>query len=159
MNFDMAFDRLMGHEGGYVNNPKDPGGETKWGISRRSYPNLDIRNLTREEAKAIYYRDFWNIIKSDDVSEAVMFQVFDIAVNSGIQTAIRMLQRAVGAADDGHWGPISQGRLQAYSDSDIIMLINAERLEFITKLSTWSTFGKGWTKRIAQNLKYGAGDS
>ncbi|MFX6884101.1 glycosyl hydrolase 108 family protein, partial [Acinetobacter baumannii] len=59
MNFDQAFDRLIGNEGGYVNNPADPGGETQWGISKRAYPNVNIRDLTREQAKAIYRRDVW----------------------------------------------------------------------------------------------------
>ena len=89
MNFDTAFDRLMGNEGGYSNELNDPGGETKWGISKRSYPDLDIKNLTREQAKAIYLRDFWIRGAMDQLPPAVAFQVFDFAVNSGIETAIR----------------------------------------------------------------------
>ena len=71
MNFDQAFDRLISNEGGYVNNPADPGGETNWGISKRSYPDVDIANLTREGAKAIYLRDFWQRGQMDQYDPAI----------------------------------------------------------------------------------------
>lgn len=159
MNFDIAFDRLMGHEGGYVNDPNDPGGETNWGISKRSYPDVDIKNLTREGAKDIYRRDFWNRINGDRLHDGVAFQTFDVAVNSGIETAVRMLQRALNVADDGHWGTVSQRAAEATSESDTIMRLNAERLDFYTRLSTWPHFGRGWVRRVAGNLRYGAVDS
>lgn len=159
MNFDQAFDRLMGHEGGYVNLPSDPGGETQWGISKRSYPDLDIKALTREDAKAIYLRDFWQRGRMDELDPAIAFQVFDIAVNSGIETAVRMLQRAAGVADDGHIGPVTIAAIKARSVTDILMLLTAERLDFWRKLSTWPTFGKGWAGRAAQNLRYAAQDA
>src|SRR5271169_2172410 len=107
MNFDQAFDRLLGNEGGYVNNPADPGGETNWGIAKRSYPSVDIKNLTRDQAKAIYLRDFWLRGKMDQYDPAIAFQIFDIAVNSGIETGVRILQRAAGVADDGNIGPVT----------------------------------------------------
>ena len=159
LSWDDVFDRLMGHEGNYSNDPNDPGGETKWGISKRAYPHLDIRNLTRNEAKYIYYWDFWVIIDAKDLPDGVAFQLFDFAVNSGIQTAIRYFQRALGVADDGNWGPISQGAASRAIESDMIMRLNAERLEFMTKLKNWPHHGKGWARRIAQNLRYGAEDS
>lgn len=159
MTFDEAFDRLMGHEGGYVNDPQDPGGETQWGISKRSYPTVDIKHLTREQAKEIYRRDFWNRVHGNDLPDGVSFQLFDYAVNSGVETAIRHLQRAVGVADDGHWGPLSQAAADLLSESDIIMRLNAERLTFMTGLMGWPRFGRGWARRIAQNLRYGAEDS
>ena len=159
MTFDDAFDRILGHEGKYVNNPKDPGGETNWGISKRSYPHLDIRNLTRKQAKDIYRRDFWNQIRGEDLPDGVIFQVFDFAINSGIQTAIRYLQRAVGVADDGYWGPISQAAAENMTETDMIMLLNSERLDFMTRLSNWPDASKGWARRISGNLKFGALDS
>ncbi len=159
MNFDTAFDRLLGSEGGYVNNPADPGGETNWGISRRAYPNTDIRNLTREGAKAIYRRDFWNRIYADQMYDGVAFQAFDFAVNSGIETAVRYLQKAAGVADDGHWGPVTQAAIASMSESDLIMRLNALRLDFMTRLSNWPDASRGWSRRIAQNLLYGAEDS
>lgn len=157
--FDIAFDRLMGHEGGYVNNPADPGGETNWGIAKRSYPDIDIKNLTRDQAKAIYLRDFWQRGQMDGFDGAISFQTFDIAVNSGIETAIRLLQRAAGVADDGHIGPVTMAAIHSKSVTDMLMLLNAERLDFYRKLSTFPTFGKGWVGRVANNLRYAAQDA
>lgn len=159
MTFDDAFDRLIGHEGSYINDPNDPGGETNWGISKRSYPRVDIHALTREGAKAIYQRDFWGRIHADELHDGVAFQVFDFAVNSGIETAVRYLQRAIGVADDGHWGPVSRAAAAAATETDTLLLLNSERLDFMTRLSNWPQAGKGWARRIAQNLQYGAMDS
>lgn len=159
MDFNTAFDRLLGNEGGYTPGVGDPGGETNWGISKRSYPNVDIKHLTRDAAKAIYFNDFWSRIHATELADGVAFQAFDFAVNSGIETAVRYLQRAVGAADDGHWGPISRAAADAMSESDTIMRLNAYRLQFMARLSNWPTAGKGWANRIAQNLLYGAVDS
>lgn len=156
MNFDQAFDRLIGIEAGYTSGKGDPGGETKYGISKRSYPSLDIKNLTLEDAKAIYLRDFWQTVEAHD---AIKFQVFDFAVNSGISTAIRYLQRAVGAADDGHWGPVSASKLAAMDLNDVLMRFIAERLDFWRKLSTWPTFGGGWAGRAATDLRFAAQDN
>jgi lysozyme family protein len=157
MNFDEAFSRLLGHEGGYVDNPKDPGGETNWGISKRSYPEVNIKALTMLDAKAIYLRDFWNPI--GNAHPAIKFQAFDFAVNSGITTAIRKLQSSIGAADDGHWGPLSVSRLAGFDTSDVLMLYLAERLDFMRKLSNWSSFSSGWAGRIADNLRFAAKDN
>lgn len=159
MHFDIACDRLLGHEGGYVNHPDDPGGETNWGISKRSYPNVDIKALTRDGAKAIYKRDFWNVVDGDTLHDGVAYQTFDFAVNSGIGTAVRALQRALGVADDGHWGPASIAAAIRVSESDQIMRLNAERLEFMTRLKNWPSFSRGWALRIVANLRYGAIDS
>ncbi len=100
LTFDQAFDRLIDHEGGYVFDPRDPGGETKYGISKRSYPALNIKSLDLETAKAIYRKDFWDPL-GDACHPSIKFQAFDFAVNSGIQTAIRKLQAVLGVADDG----------------------------------------------------------
>jgi len=159
MTFDVAFDRLMGHEGGYTDGQGDPGGETHWGISKRSYPAVDIKGLTRLDAKRIYFADFWQRIHADTLPDGVAFQLFDFAVHSGIETAVRYLQSAVGVADDGHWGPVSQAAAAAMSESDCIMRLCGERLDFLTRLKNWPTAGKGWARRIAQNLMYGADDS
>lgn len=159
MTFAEVFDRVIGHEGGYKNDPKDPGGETNWGISKRSYPDVDIKNLTRSGAKDIYFKDFWKRIDADSLPDGVVYQLFDFAVNSGIETAVRYLQRAVGAADDGYWGPVSRAKANSMSESDIIKLLIAERMDFQTRLKNWPAHGKGWTRRNAQNLRYGAIDS
>ena len=159
MNFNTAFDRIIGHEGGYVNNPSDPGGETNWGISKRSYPAVDIKNLTRDGAKEIYRVDFWNRISADDLPDGVAYQLFDFAVNSGIETAVRYFQRALGVGDDGYFGPVSLAAVAVTTESDMIMRLNAERLEFMTKLVNWPNASRGWARRIANNLRFGALDS
>lgn len=159
MNFDEAFNRLIDHEGGYVNNPKDPGGETKFGISKRSYPLVDIKNLTRNGARAIYLTDFWCRGKMDEFDGAIAFQVFDAAVNHGIETAIRLMQKAAGVADDGHIGPVTIAAVKSKTVTDMLMLFIAKRIRFWAKLSTWDEFGKGWALRAAGNLEHAANDA
>lgn len=157
--FRIFIERLLSHEGGYTPGIGDPGGETNWGISKRAYPTVDIRHLTRDAAIEIYRRDFWERSRADDLPPAVGFQLLDAAVNSGIEMATRWLQRAAGVADDGIIGPVTLGALRIADPSDLVMRFNAERLDFMTRLATWPRFGKGWARRIAQNLRYGAQDS
>jgi lysozyme family protein len=159
VNFDQAFDRLISNEGGYCNVSGDPGGETKFGISKRSYPNVDIAGLTREQAKEIYRRDFWLRGQMDQYDGAIAFQAFDAAVNHGIETSIRLLQRSAGVADDGHVGPITIAAIKGKSVTDMLMLFIAQRIKFWTRLSTWSSFGKGWANRAADDLIYAAEDA
>ena len=162
-SFDTAFDRLIGHEGGYVNHPNDPGGETKFGITRRTaraYGYMgSMHELTREEARTIYRQGYWNRAQADKYDPAIAFQLFDAAVNHGIGQAIRFLQRAVGVADDGIVGPVTLAAVRSMSVSNVLAHFNAERLVFYTNLSTWSSFGKGWTRRIAANLRFAAKDT
>lgn len=155
--FVASIGRILGHEGGYVNNPADPGGETNWGIAKRSYPNVDIRSLTRDGAIDIYYRDFWPLCNMFDGPLA--FQMLDAAINHGMGNASRFLQRAVGVADDGHIGPVTVTTVRAMDINDVIMLFLAERAEFYTKLTTFDKFGRGWIRRIAGNLRYAARDT
>lgn len=158
-HFNEVINRILSHEGGYVNHPDDPGGETKWGIAKRSYPHLNIKALTRDEAIELYRKDFWNPLQGWTFDEAVSFQLLDAAINHGMGNAIRFVQRAVGVADDGHVGPVTLRAIKATSQCDLLLGISAERLEFFTKLSTWSTFGRGWARRVAQNLRYGMVDN
>lgn len=151
--------RTLGHEGGYVNNPKDPGGETKWGISKRSYPELNIKNLTVEEASEIYKRDFLRPLRYDQYHDGVAYQLFDFAVHSGPREAIRQLQQAISVKVDGIIGSNTIRRLDNLSESDLIMLLLAERIDFLADLPGWVDSGRGWMKRVAQNLRYGAEDS
>ena len=153
MNFDKAFERLIGHEGGYVNDPRDPGGETKFGISKRSYPAEDIKGLTLDRAKAIYRRDFWGVAGCDAVPDAMKFDLFDMAVNSGPVTAIKTLQRSAGVTPDGMLGPITLQALNSTPAPRLVARFNGHRLDFMTDLKTWPVFGKGWAKRVASNLK------
>lgn len=171
MTFDDAFERLISHEGGLSLDPRDPGnwtggrvnvGElhgTKYGIAANTYPDLDIANLTLERAKAIYYRDWWQKIGADEIDGAIVFQMWDFAINAGMSTAKRALQRAARVADDGQIGPRTIAAVKAMTVTDVISRFNAQRLRFYTSLSTWPTYGKGWTNRVAQNLDYAAEDA
>jgi lysozyme family protein len=157
--FPIYVERVLGSEGGYVNLPQDPGGETNWGIAKRSYPNEDIKALTREAAIAIYKRDFWDRIHGDDLPPAVAFQVLDAAVNHGIGNALRWMQEAAGVAPDGNWGPITKTAVLSANSSDLVLRFNAVRIEFYCKLSTFPAFGKGWMRRVAGNLRVAAEDN
>ena len=163
LTFIQIFNRLIGHEGGYVNDPRDPGGETNWGITKRTAQangyQGSMRTMTREQAYKIYYSAFWLRYQCDKMPDAVAFQFFDAAVNHGLGNASRMLQRAVNVADDGIIGNMTIAAIKKMAISDVIMRLNAERLEFYCKLSTFATFGKGWVRRVAGNLKYGAIDN
>jgi lysozyme family protein len=148
MNFDQAFVRLLGNEGGYVNNPADPGGETNWGISKRSYPNLDIKALTQDQAKSIYMHDYWQPCRIELLPEDMQFDVFDAAVNSGHVQATKWLQMTVGTTPDGVIGP----KTLAACRPGLSGRFNGYRLQFMSALPAWTTFGRGWANRIAKNL-------
>ena len=153
MNFDQSFEKLIGHEGGYVNNPADPGGETKFGVSRRAYPLENIRAMTLERAKVLYLHDYWGPAGCDAVPDAIKFDLFDMAVNSGPVAAIKNLQRAVGVAADGMLGPLTLQAVNAMPAPRVLARFNGHRLDLMADLKSWPVFGRGWAKRIAANLK------
>lgn len=158
-NFDRAFTDLIGHEGGYVNNPDDPGGETNWGITvavarANGYSGL-MKDMDMETAKAIYAKRYWLPV-FDELRYPLAFQLFDAAVNSGVEQAVKWLQRAVHVDDDGKFGPNTKAAVLARDSSILVMLFNAERLLFMTNLKHWPSFSRGWARRIAENLKIGA---
>lgn len=159
--FDVYIDRILDHEGGYNNrSPEaDPGGETKWGISKRSYPHLNIAALTREEAIEIYRRDFWLRVHGPELPPEIAFQALDGAVNSGIGNSVRWLQRAAMVADDGVIGPITLGRIKCTDPHDLVLRYLAERLEFMTKLNNWPHNSRGWARRIVENMRHAAEDN
>lgn len=152
MNFDIAFERLIGHEGGYVNHPADPGGETNFGITKRSYPKEDIKGMTLERAKEIYQRDFWWKAGCDAVPDAIKFDLFDMAVNSGVKPAIQTLQKAVGTDPDGVIGNKTMQAIGVMHPARFVARFNGYRLQLMSSLPTWPAFGRGWANRIAKNL-------
>lgn len=168
--YEKAFDRLIGHEGKYSKDSRDRGnwttgtlwrGElkgTKYGISAMSYPKLDIKNLTLEQAKAIYYTDFWKRSGADHFFPSLGFQLFDAGVNHGIGNAIRFLQRAVGAADDGDVGPETIRLVAAQPKGVVLALFNCERLEFMTRITTFNEYGRGWSRRVSTNIRMAVED-
>lgn len=123
-----AISHVIGVEGGYVNDRTDRGGETHFGISKRAYPNLDIKNLTREEAESIYYRDYWQAMHLDEFQPAVGFQLFDMAVNQGRSFAARMLQRVIHATADGVIGPQTLSIANAICPSKLIKTLTDKRM-------------------------------
>ena len=156
--FARAIERVLEHEGGDADDPRDPGGKTRWGISQRAYPFLDLSTLTREGAIALYRRDAWTPIRGDGLPEAIAFQVLDAAVNHGVLRAVGWLQQTLGVRVDGVVGPLTRA---AAADADPVALIlayNAARLDFYVRLRTFPTFGRGWTRRIAANLRFAAQD-
>lgn len=151
--FDQCFDKLINSEGGYVSDPRDPGGETKFGISKRAYPQLDIKALTLSDAKAIYLRDYWQRARCDEIPSGLAYLVFDAAVNSGIGQSIRFLQRAVGVADDGVIGPLTLNAIARLDTESLCARFCGQRLDFMAQLSNFGVFGKGWVRRVAEQLK------
>ena len=147
-NFEKCLEITLVHEGGYVNDKRDPGGETNMGISKRSYPKEDIRGMTRERASAIYRRDFWNRVKGDDLPDGLDLVAFDAAVNSGPSRGAKWLQQALGVTVDGKIGPQTIAAAQATYAPAAIQRAVGFRLAFLRSLKTWPTFGKGWTARM-----------
>lgn len=169
--FRTFIDRLLAHEGGYSADRNDPGNwtggakgvgqlkGTKFGIAANTYPTLDIKNLTREQAIEIYRRDFWLRAKCDQMPRAAAFQLLDGAVNSGIGQAARWLQRAASVADDGLIGPMTLAAIKRMDPNDLVLRFNAQRLDFMTRLKNWPHHGAGWVRRIAANLNHAATDN
>ena len=164
MTFDEAFDRLLGHEGTFSGDPADRGNwtsgvlglgklkGTKWGISAAAYPHLDIGALTKIEAKDIYQRDYWQAIKADELPPGLRFHAFDAAVNSGVKQAVIWLQRAVGAEVDGKLGPVTIATAHRADPGTAIARLNGHRLAHMASSAGWATQGKGWARRVADNL-------
>lgn len=153
MDFDTAFERVIGHEGGYVNDPRDPGGETHFGISRRAYPGEDIKGMTLQRAKELYRRDYWGPAGCDAVPDGVRYSLFDMAVNSGVKAAIKALQRAVSEVDDGIIGPRTLTAAGSMPAPRMVARMCAERLKLLTDIQNFDTYGRGWTRRVAAVLK------
>lgn len=156
MNLTQSMKQLLGNEGGFVDHPKDPGGATNYGITQRVAREHgfqgDMRNFPISMARGIYEADYWKPIKADQLPDSLRFHVFDAAVNSGPAQAIKWLQRAAGVAEDGIVGPRTISAASMVTPAKY----SAIRLRFMTGLSTWTTFGKGWARRIADNLELDA---
>lgn len=168
--FDRLIERVLKHEGGYVDHPRDPGGATNFGITQRTltrirqaYPKLglpaNVRNLTRDQAKVCYRVAYWEPIRGDQLPKHFAFQLLDAYVNTSPDTVIRWAQRAAGVADDGKLGPITLAALQRADAADLVLRFMAERMLYVTGLSTWDAFGKGWARRWAENLRFAAEDN
>jgi len=157
--FERALPRVLMHEGGYVNDPQDPGGETNRGITKRVYdayrqrmrlPVQSVKNITSQEVAAIYRANYWDLAKCDQLPAGVSYVVFDGNVNSGVSQSIKWLQRAVGVVPDGVIGNATLAAVQNYGDMNrLVDAICDRRLAFLKALKTWKRFGKGWAARVA----------
>ena len=152
-NFCYAFQVVIGIEKGYVYNSKDPGGETKYGISKRSYPDLDIKELTLDDAKKIYKRDYWDKLECDTMPWPVCLVLFDSAVNHGVPATIKMSQQVVGLQNTGVFDSRLKSEILNIPPYKFVTKLVSRRLSLYAALKTWDTFGKGWTNRIATILK------
>lgn len=163
---------LFMHEGGYTNDPRDPGGPTNFGITLKDYRLYinprgqaeDVRNMTVAQARAIYKSKYWDAMRCDSLPAGVDYVMFDYGVNSGIGRAGKVLRRLLGLPDNT--GVVTDAVIAATLKRDpaeLVRAIDAERLAFLKHLKTWPVFGKGWGRRVAEvdayALKLAAGNN
>ena len=170
-SFETTFSRTIGHEGKFQANPKDRGnwtsgkegvGElkgTKWGLAAMTYPHLDIANITLEQAKEVYFNDWWLKLKMERWPNVMRYQIFDAAFNHGTGRANQFLQYAARVKDDGVIGPKTITAVNMTDPNDLVLRFLAKRLRYFTEVKTWAEFSKGWSLRVAQCLEYAAEDN
>lgn len=162
-NFAESLQKLLVHEGGYVDHPDDPGGMTNLGVTKAVWEEWvghpvdekQMRNLTPVAVAPLYRAKYWNKIKGDDLPTGVDYVVFDAAVNSGAGRAAKWLQACVGVEVDGDIGPKTLAAVRAFDANQLIEDYAKRRLSFLMDLKHWSTFGKGWSRRVAEVQKTG----
>ena len=156
-NWEDAFAAVLKHEGGYVNHPRDPGGMTNLGVTKRAWEayvghevdEAAMRALTPEVVKPFYKKMYWDKIKGDDLPSGVDYAAYDLAVNSGTGRAAKYLQEIAGVPSDGIIGPKSLAAIQTCPAGEMVDALCGMRLDFLKRLPTWDTFGKGWGRRVA----------
>jgi lysozyme family protein len=157
MNFDTAFALLLNHEGDFSDHAADPGGKTRLGITeavaRQAGYTGDMRALPVELAKRIYLDSYWRPVRADDLPPGVRYIVFDGAVNSGPAQSALWLQRALGVTADGVIGPRTLAAAYAKDAQQLKTAILAQRLRFMTSLTNWPAFSRGWARRIADLME------
>lgn len=156
-NFERCLQLVLAHEGGYVDHKADPGGATNLGITigtlsgwlGRQATKAEVQALTRGTVAPIYRKNYWDVVKGDQLPSGVDYAVFDFAVNSGPSRAAIFLQEILGVAPDGKIGPITIAAAQRANAAQVVNRLCDDRLAFLRRLSTFPTFGKGWTSRVA----------
>jgi lysozyme family protein len=154
-NFDKCLEMLLSHEGGFVNHPSDPGGMTNLGVTKAVLDayrgtvstEAQMRALTAVEVAPIYKKNYWDKAKCDDLPSGVDWSVMDWGVNSGTSRAAKALQRIIGVTADGGIGPMSLQAVANFEPREIVDKMYSVRQRFYEELSTFATFGKGWTRR------------
>lgn len=157
-NFELALKTVLHHEGGFSNHKDDPGGMTNLGVTKRVWEEwvghpVDekaMRALTPAQVAPMYKAKYWDKIKGDDLPEGVDYCVFDAAVNSGPGRAAKWLQSCVGVEPDGGIGPKTLAAVAAFDPKELVEDYAKRRLSFLSDLPTWGTFGKGWSRRVAE---------
>ncbi|GHA15035.1 hypothetical protein GCM10007989_07230 [Devosia pacifica] len=162
-NFERSLSAVLSHEGGYVDHPQDPGGATNLGVTigtaRRlgididgdgDTDKVDIRMLTRADAAKVYRAEYWDKVRAGDLPDGVDHAVFDFAVNSGPSRAARYLQAVLGVTQDGVIGPVTVAASRRKDAETIVTRLCDKRMDFLRGLSTFSTFGRGWTRRVSE---------
>lgn len=156
-NFETALAHVLQSEGGYVNNPKDPGGMTNLGCTKTTWEEFvghpvseaDMRALTPASVAPLYKRKYWDKVSGDQLPTGLDYAVFDAAINSGPGRAAKWLQEVVGVEADGVIGYKTIVALQETPLAKIISQYNDKRLQFLESLPTFATFGKGWSNRVS----------
>jgi len=157
-NFDEALKAILKHEGGFVNHPKDPGGMTNLGVTKKVWEEwvgkaVDekaMRALTPEVVAPMYRKKYWDAVRGDEMPDGLDYLMFDFAVNAGPGRAIRIMQKAVGANPDGAIGPKTMQALKEANQTELVAKFSAEKEAFYRSLPTFGTFGKGWLRRVAE---------
>ena len=153
--FDEIIEHVLKHEGGYVNDPTDLGGETNYGITKRFYPDVDIKNLTKEQAKEIYKRDYWDKNRVDELPEQLRHIFFDMCVNQGRGTAVKVLQRAANAKGaklkvDGGMGPATLKAVQNVEHNRVKSYRILHYANLVINKPEQEKFWYGWFKRALE---------
>ena len=164
-NYVTCLEMILHHEGGYVNHPKDPGGETNLGVTKRVYEDFggtkDMKDLVREDVEPIYKKNYWDRLKCDDVPAGLDLCLFDFGVNAGTGRSAKYLQRMIGTVADGGIGPNTLKCLDEYiaehGVEDTIRNFQSARQEYYESLSTFETFGRGWTRRVDETTEAAVG--
>lgn len=159
MNFQQAVNIVIELEGGHVNDSRDTGGETKYGISKASYPDLQISALSLAEAQELYRADYWEANHVDRLPDYLRLAYFDCTVNCGAGTAIKCLQTAVGAHVDGILGPDTLGRIGHLDPLDTLSKYLMARAHHYSYLKNFSAFGDGWNRRLFKIAYHSARDA
>jgi len=160
-NFNKCFEMLLAHEGGFVNHPEDPGGATNLGVTKRTLQEYlgrhvsmdEMRNLTPEDVKPIYRKNYADAVCFDDLPAGLDWAMLDWAVNSGSGRAAKALQKIVGAKQDGAIGPKTLQAVANYEAAETIGKLHDSRQKFYEGLSHFKTFGRGWTRRNKETLE------
>ena len=159
-NFDKCLEMLLALDGGFVNHPKDPGGITNLGVTKKVYDEWtgresteqEMRDLTPDDVAPIYKKNYWDRVKGDSLPSGLDWACFDWAVNSGSGRPAKAVQRAVGATQDGAIGPQTLGLIMEKDPEEIINYVYGVRQDFYKSLKTFETFGRGWTRRNKETL-------